>query len=435
MKNGFSRRQLLGVGSLTVGLTLAGCTEQDDVQDENETSTPDEEDPDGSSEGDDNVSNEDVEGEDEGESEERETEEESSPEFTVTSLSVYPDSVRVNEEVTITTEVENTGGIEDRFESELLIDDSVVESVETDLEPGDVTEFNFVYTPGEKGTFEVHFADATAVFEATVTEVGGVIDADTTWERQESPFEVTASVQVPEGVTLTIEPGVTVFSSTDLGRDSVFRLNGVIIAEGTEDNQITIDGRGNSGTFFDADGSSPDGYLCVERCHIKDGGEFWWHGNAGFDLRYSTLENVEGSYIWYPFGREGGTIDIEYNEFINSGGFATGHRGDATINIRHNLFRGGEEVVYGGVINNWASYDDSETVVEYNSFEELEGTVVLKLPPGYDSADLTGINNWWGTTDGDTIEGMIFDENDDIDSAGEISYLPYLDDPDPDTPS
>jgi hypothetical protein len=42
------------------------------------------------------------------------------------------------------------------------------------------------------------------------TEVGGIISTDTTWTLENSPYDITATVQIPEGVTLTIDPGVIV---------------------------------------------------------------------------------------------------------------------------------------------------------------------------------------------------------------------------------
>jgi hypothetical protein len=42
------------------------------------------------------------------------------------------------------------------------------------------------------------------------TPVCAVISADTTWTMAGSPYVVTSKVQVPLGVTLTIDPGITV---------------------------------------------------------------------------------------------------------------------------------------------------------------------------------------------------------------------------------
>lgn len=68
------------------------------------------------------------------------------------------------------------------------------------------------------------------------TDVGGPIISDTTWTLTNSPYIVIANVEVWEGVTLTIEPGVTVkFDS-----EKKLQVNGELIAQGTAGNLITF---------------------------------------------------------------------------------------------------------------------------------------------------------------------------------------------------
>ena len=68
------------------------------------------------------------------------------------------------------------------------------------------------------------------------TDVGGDITSDTTWTQANSPYIVTASVLVSEGVTLTIEPGVTV----KFEGDKALGIDGELIARGTEANPIVF---------------------------------------------------------------------------------------------------------------------------------------------------------------------------------------------------
>jgi len=42
------------------------------------------------------------------------------------------------------------------------------------------------------------------------TDVGGIINTDTTWDLAGSPYNITSKIQIAEGVTLTIEPSVVV---------------------------------------------------------------------------------------------------------------------------------------------------------------------------------------------------------------------------------
>ena len=47
-------------------------------------------------------------------------------------------------------------------------------------------------------------------FNSFFTEVGGIIDADTVWDLSDSPYYIINTVQVAEGATLTIKPGVII---------------------------------------------------------------------------------------------------------------------------------------------------------------------------------------------------------------------------------
>ncbi len=65
------------------------------------------------------------------------------------------------------------------------------------------------------------------------TPVSGTIASDTTWTKANSPYMLTGTVTVNSGVTLTIEPGVTV----DFNLYSL-QVSGTLNARGTSDNQI-----------------------------------------------------------------------------------------------------------------------------------------------------------------------------------------------------
>jgi hypothetical protein len=61
------------------------------------------------------------------------------------------------------------------------------------------------------------------------TDVGGPIISDTTWTLANSPYVVIANVEVWEGVTLTIEPGVEVRFNSGYN----LQVNGTLVARGT----------------------------------------------------------------------------------------------------------------------------------------------------------------------------------------------------------
>jgi hypothetical protein len=77
-------------------------------------------------------------------------------------------------------------------------------------------------------TFSVGIPNASA------TDVGGIIDTDTTWTLAGSPYIVSSPVLVLEGVTLTIQPGVVVkFDS-----HKALQIQGKLIAQGSSDQPI-----------------------------------------------------------------------------------------------------------------------------------------------------------------------------------------------------
>ena len=112
-------------------------------------------------------------------------------------------------------------------------------------------------------------------------EVGGPISTNTTWAIADSPFQLTSSVLVAEGVTLTIEAGCMVNIGNDLG----VQVSGALIARGTTSQPIvfqstsgTTPGSWGSISFSDSsidavltDGSYSSGSV-LQYCHIKYGG-------------------------------------------------------------------------------------------------------------------------------------------------------------------
>ncbi len=66
------------------------------------------------------------------------------------------------------------------------------------------------------------------------TSVSGIINKDSVWDISGSPYNISSNVIINQGVTVTIKPGVEVFSSTN----TKIIINGELIAEGNADSSI-----------------------------------------------------------------------------------------------------------------------------------------------------------------------------------------------------
>ncbi len=68
------------------------------------------------------------------------------------------------------------------------------------------------------------------------TNVSGIISVNTTWTASGNPYNVTGNVLINTGITLTIEPGVTV----KFDNLKALQINGQLVAIGTNSNYITF---------------------------------------------------------------------------------------------------------------------------------------------------------------------------------------------------
>lgn len=100
-------------------------------------------------------------------------------------------------------------------------------------------------------------------------EVGGMLTEDTVWTAVNSPYVLTSTIHIPAGITLTVEPGVTVLGQSFAG----IVVEGKIVALGTPASPITFTSATDSAPgewpgFFFWDGSGH-----FENIAIRFGGE------------------------------------------------------------------------------------------------------------------------------------------------------------------
>lgn len=137
---------------------------------------------------------------------------------------------------------------------------------------------------------------------ANATNVSGIIGADTTWTLANSPYIVVGNILVDQGVTLTVEPGVTVKFNQDL----YLYVDGTLIAPGTESNMITFTSNQASPTqgdwqhikfrdsavdaTFDEDGNYVSGCI-LEYCKVEWGSFGIWVENTSAFIGSCTVIN------------------------------------------------------------------------------------------------------------------------------------------------
>lgn len=148
---------------------------------------------------------------------------------------------------------------------------------------------------------------------STALERTGTLDNNETWNVQDSPVIIEDLVTVPQGVVLTIMPGVEVRFKDGTG----LMVEGALVARGTADDSIrfTADsdaGPGSwGGIYFHGAGEKPNwddtgGYSgtgnVLEYCTIEFGGEDIFVGNSAIEISsnspliaHSTIRNCTGN--------------------------------------------------------------------------------------------------------------------------------------------
>ena len=331
------------------------------------------------------------------------------------------------------------------------------------------------------------------------TEVSGNITKDTTWTKDNSPYIVTGTIQVLKGVTLEIEPGVTVKFNEGLS----LNVGGILIAKGNLGNNIIFTSNrempqpGDWGSIkfvdssidavFDKNGNYISGSI-IENSIIESGGN---NPNTivsdGVIVCKSSSPFINGNTIQHNAALVGGSSNgggihcmagsnpvinnnvIKDNRFSNSGGGIRCEQSSPTIT--NNRILDNEEPNLGGGIYLWGGspkiignqivgnsgrsgggiycepstepyiskniislntvikhgggiflVSSASAVVKFNNiFDNKKYNIELFLnSPGIDATE-----NWWGTTNEDSISAHIYDYWDDME-LGEVHYEPFL---------
>lgn len=253
------------------------------------------------------------------------------------------------------------------------------------------------------------------------TAVQGPLTADTTWTKTGGPYRLTGNVTVPTGVTLTIEPGVTVQANNGL----YLYVVGEIQAVGSAAEPIVFTTAGTSwnGIAFNDD-SSHDGvtsstirYAVIEK---SSGFGIDYHGYAPTVDHNVFRNNRWGIYASYP----GATVSIDHNRFEGSTTAAIAGVAADRIDITDNEFAGPNDYISAsgnGSRETWNIYNND--FPENPQLSSPNWLGVLQAGPGTYSINAT--NNWWGTPNATEVENRIYHGYDDP-SLPLVNYTPHL---------
>jgi hypothetical protein len=253
---------------------------------------------------------------------------------------------------------------------------------------------------------------AQPVQAITDSSTASRITSNTTWSNTSVPYEYSGGVEVAEGATLIITPGVKVQNTT-------FYLYGNLSIQGTSSSPTILDRVRLKGPQT---GLCPCPRVNITYATIENSPDFMWYqfGNSSISNSYFlNLENAGGSaysYIWYP----NGNISFTSNVFVNKS-FSIGHSNNIQVTFTGNTFYGKSSV------QNWAAYQTSMTSLSNNYFQTpFEG--ILSLPSGYTHTKMSATSNYWEGASGDIekVKSWILDRNDSSGRASTIALTPLL---------
>ena len=261
------------------------------------------------------------------------------------------------------------------------------------------------------------------------TKIGTMIlSQNTTWRKSESPFYLEGRAHVTEGVTLTIEPGVTIISNG--GRIS---FDGTIKAEGMSSDKISFE-LTTAGIF---ESQSRTGRLIVRHAVI-----------TGAEAK-DTFSGVGVYFVKTHLFGSGMTA--EFHDSIFRGIEYLVYPGPATVTAERNIFRDSTKLRFTGSSSSlaisyncfnmpWPPVDvrvSGTSTINFNSIYgvtspipvEIQGNAFQAFGGSIDASE----NYWHGLSESD-IRKTISDSTVSSTKLGVVEILPLRTEPHPDTP-
>lgn len=245
-----------------------------------------------------------------------------------------------------------------------------------------------------------------------------VITDDTVWSAG-SVIDLTDDVHIAEGVTLTVEDGVTIN-----GHNRSIQVWGSFIAgaDGGADTEI-------NSAWLTFGGQDSAGYFGLTDVTYNQGGFLYPTGNGAyghFDVIATEFTRTAGFHIWYP------EADSTFDRCIFNGTNTVdiGVAAESHVTISNSAFLNTQ----WAAVSSWQSgYDPSRIQLIGNSFYSLDRPA-LAVEEGYAGAGLLAIGNYFGTVDPSKIGERVLDRNDSLNRATIIDVSSPLSEPTASTP-
>lgn len=321
------------------------------------------------------------------------------------------------------------------------------------------------------------FVAAVDFVGAQTSSVKGMLTSDTTWSKAGSPYVLEGVVGVAEGVTLTVEPGVTVnFGSYYL------EVKGTLCVRGTTSEKIVFEATeplwSNKRILF-TDSSTgwneqTETGSIIENANLNFISLSIGHTSPKICMNYFNYPSI-GDLVYVTGGSpaisnntmifDGDGINVysgspvisdNYIEGASNTGISTGDNSGETIIVRNtiinncygvkasyatqtiegNLFNNNQVGIWGGgtILNNTIENSEiairrplSPSIIRYNNIVGYsQNSIYMKL----DCSEVDATYNWWGTTDAEAIAQSIYDFEDDYNLA-KVNFEPFLTEPNP----
>lgn len=240
-----------------------------------------------------------------------------------------------------------------------------------------------------------------------------VIDKDTTW-----PSGAIATlyndVTIAPGVTLTIEPGVTIN-----GNGYTISVHGTLDARATKNDKIVL----NELRLSLSDNYATPGHIRLEHAQAN-GGRYLEDDYGSFSISHSHFNRLG---YFYASDLTGPSV-LSHNVFENSATLGLVHMSPHTLDVVNNAFINQYDSALMIVNDNYGSVR-----VTQNSFLSTD-RIAIEIPY-WMSSPLQASNNYFGTTDRAIIDSMIRDSGRPAGRAPSIIIDPILSAPHPENPA